>query len=139
MNIINPATPKGEGWQKMDVEHPNRDSRYPSELWIYKNRLAVISAIEVASDPNDIDRGPEYHISISAHGQTRCTRNEARFVLKAFGIDGMEEDNHVPGGFVRNYWRPVAENLVGIECPCKEHEPAIIEDKGDFTWRGITE
>lgn len=53
-----------------------------------------------------------------------------------FQLDnGWEEDNHVPYGIARNFWRPLAENLVGIECKCKEEEPAIVEDKGDYVWR----
>ena len=48
------------------------------------------------------------------------------------------EDNHVPGGFVRNFWRPVADRFSGYECACVATEPAIVEDKGDFVWRGIT-
>lgn len=31
---------------------------------------------------------------------------------------------------------PVAENLIGLQCAGKESEPAIIEDKGDYVWRG---
>ena len=91
------------------------------------------------SGDGKIDKGFEYHISISKPvrpGVTkRCDSNEARWVLSQFNLEGAEEDNHVPGGRVRNFWRPVANSLVGIECECKESEPAIIEDKGDFVWR----
>ena len=59
------------------------------------------------------------------------------FESNAFGMTDAEEDNHVPGGFVRNYWLSVAENLIGHECQCKTTEPAIKEDKGDFVWRGV--
>ena len=95
----------------------------------------MFSAVEVAKDADNIDRGPEYHISISKDGRRRCTRSEAIQVLKQFNLDGAEEDNHVPYGIVRNFWRPVAENLVGLECACKKDEPAIVEDKGDYVWR----
>ena len=43
-----------------------------------------------------------------------------------------------PNGCVRNFWRPVADHLSGYECPCVEHEPAMVEDKGDYVWRGLT-
>jgi hypothetical protein len=102
-----------------------------------KTHIAVISAVEVADD-GKIDKGPEYHISISRQtpmGPRRCTSDTARWVLKQFGLEGSEEDNHVPGGMVRNFWRPVANPLVGLECECKDEEPAIVEDKGDFIWR----
>jgi hypothetical protein len=94
----------------------------------------------VASD-GKVDKGPEYHVSISKQlfaGPTRCTSDEARWVLEQFGLDGAEEDNHVPGGVVRNFWRPVATGLIGLECECKAEEPAIREDKGDFVWRPVT-
>lgn len=98
--------------------------------------LCVISAVEVAKDDDGIDRGPEFHISISLGGRSRCTSQQARAVLAIFGCDGAEEDNHVPNGVVRNFWRPVADRLVGIECACKADEPAMVEDRGDFVWRG---
>lgn len=99
--------------------------------------IAVISAVEVADD-GKIDKGPEYHVSISLQKQyppRRCSSTQARWALKQFGLDGAEEDNHVPNGVVRNFWRPVADRLVGLECECKAEEPAIVEDKGDFVWR----
>jgi hypothetical protein len=108
-----------------------------ARVFMHKTHVAVISAVEVAAD-GKIDKGPEYHLSISRQtpmGPRRCTSETARWVLKQFGLDGAEEDNHVPNGVVRNFWRPVADPLVGLECECKEEEPAIIEDKGDFVWR----
>jgi hypothetical protein len=53
-------------------------------------------------------------------------------------MQDSDEDNHVPGGFVRNFWKPVAEKLIGHVCPCKDNEPEMAENKGDFVWRGIT-
>ncbi|OTP79436.1 hypothetical protein PAMC26577_00815 [Caballeronia sordidicola] len=101
----------------------------------------MISAVEVAAAEGGIDKGPEYHISISKqskHGPGRCTTAEAVWVCGQFELLEAEEDNHVPNGVVRNFWRPVADRLVGIECACKGDEPAIVEDKGDFIWRGVT-
>jgi hypothetical protein len=97
-----------------------------------------MSAVETMSDE---DKGPEYHLSISKQvggSPNRCTSNEAKWVLDQFGLDGAEEDNHVPFGVVRNFWRTVATPLVGLECECKDEEPAVVEDKGDFIWRGIS-
>ena len=65
----------------------------------------------------------------------RIDTNEAKWVLAEFGLDGAEEDNHVPHGIVRNFWRPVASGLVGKECRCKAEEVVIRENKGDFVWR----
>ena len=139
-SIIKPLRPNGVGWKEMPM-----DQRYtlgfPSRAFFFKEKcLTVISAVEVATDKDMIERGFEYHISISKRivGMTiRCDSNEAKWVLDQFGLEGAEEDNHVPNGMVRNFWRPVASNLVGLECKCKESEPAIVEDKGDFIWRGI--
>lgn len=136
-SIIQPKVPSGPGWAYGGPVHPAWTVNYPGQVWHYQTGLIVISAVEVVSDPTEPDIGPEYHLSISRKG-SRCSRNEARFVVKAFGMEGAEEDNHVPGGFVRNFWRPVAEHLIGRQCPCKKHEPAMVEDRGEFTWRGIT-
>jgi hypothetical protein len=135
--IVKVLTPKGDDWREIPM-----DKRYslgfPSRAFIHKSNLAVISAVEVASEPG-MDKGFEYHVSISKQFpggfSGRCDSNEAKWVLDQFGLDGAEEDNHVPHGIVRNFWRPVADRLVGIECPCKAEEPAIREDKGDFVWR----
>ena len=111
---------------------------YPVEAWEHrKSGLFVLSAIEVAHDPGQPDLGPEYHLSVSLNGQ-RCSLADALFALAAFGLEDAKEDNHVPNGRVRNFWRPVADHLSGYECSCVDEEPAIREDKGDFVWRGLT-
>ena len=114
---------------------------YPCHLWICRGRsVSVISALEVAKDKDGIERGPEYHISIAKQtpaGPTRVSAAEAKEVLYEFAplLDGWEEDNHVPGGVVRNFWRPVADRMVGLECACKGTEALVIE--GDFESRPL--
>lgn len=111
---------------------------YPIEAWEHPaSGLFVLSAVDVAKEPDGHSVGPEYHLSISRGGE-RCTSVDALFALAAFGLADAKEDNHVPSGRVRNFWRPVADHLSGYECPCVEHEPAMVEDKGDFVWRGVT-
>lgn len=138
-SIIKPKAPAGHGWSYVGLVDPTFTNGYEGVAWRHVSQnLFVISALEVVYDEG-IDKGPEYHVSISKqkHGRPRrCSSNEASFVIDAFGMDGAEEDNHVPYGVVRNFWLPVAESLIGMECPCKAEEPAIIEDKGDFVWRG---
>lgn len=137
-SVIRPKEPKGAGWIHEGLADERFTLGYEGHIWFFAEQgISVISAVEVAHDPKDIDKGPEYHISISRSGG-RCTRNEARFVCKDFGMTDAEEDNHVPNGFVRNFWMPVAENLIGHQCHCKDEEPAMVEDKGDFVWRGIS-
>lgn len=134
LSIIKPKRPKGTGWVSLGQ---GQIYGFESHHWRHHDSgLCVISAVEVASDPDDIDRGPEYHISISKNGG-RCTSQEAKWVIRQFDAEGAEEDNHVPHGVVRNFWLPVAHHLIGAECPCKSTEPEIREDKGDYVWRSI--
>jgi|ERR1700680_2729493 len=136
-SIISVLRPKGGGWQELPCDK-RWTMGYPARAFYHaETEIAVISAVEVAND-GKIDKGPEYHVSISrktAVGPKRCDSNQAQWVLGQFGMAGAEEDNHVPNGVVRNFWRPVATGLVGLECECKAEEPAIREDKGDFVWR----
>lgn len=138
--IVQPKAPRGAGW--IEVQNPNvadLDSLgYPHKSWIHEpTGLFAISAVEVAYEPGQPELGPEYHLSVSLSGR-RCSAADALFVMSEFDLLDAKEDNHVPSGRVRNFWRPVADKLSGYECPCVDDEPAIREDKGDFTWRGIT-
>lgn len=137
-SIIVPKKPNDQSWNYCGPADPEISMGFECHVWSHVSRgFLVLSAVEVAKDPDDIDKGPEYHISMSKHGG-RCTRNEARYITKAFGMSDATEDNHVPGGIVRNYWMPVNENIVGHQCPCVDNEPAMVEDKGDYIWRGVT-
>jgi hypothetical protein len=141
-SIIKPRRPTGSGWVQDDAPPPAVTLGFEGETWFHgPSQLFVISAVEVAAAEGGIDKGPEYHISISRqrpYGSTRCTTADAMWVLAAFDLIEAEEDNHVPHGIVRNFWRPVADRLVGLECACKADEPAIVENKGDYVWRGVT-
>lgn len=144
-SIIKPLRPKKIGrkvgqWNQWPTPEPLARAGYPCERWYLPEfMLQVISAIEVAYEGDGTSKGPEYHISISKLQDgilpSRVDSMQAKWVLEQFGLEGAEEDNHVAGGVVRNFWRAVAEPLIGKECACKEDEPAIKEDKGDFVWR----
>lgn len=139
-SIIQPRMPHGLGWRACESWSPPKELAslgYPVQAW--ENMawgVFVLSAVEVTDEPGKPKLGPEYHISISANGK-RCSSSAARMVLAAFRLEDATEDNHVPSGKVRNFWRPVADNLSGYECPCAETEPTIREDKGDYVWRGL--
>lgn len=135
-SIIKPLEPKGFEWMRNSRNIQDFTMGYPSVLWTSHAGFMVISAVEVMTDFDGVDLGPQYHVSVSFRGD-RCTRNQAKFVLSEFGMQDADEDNHVPGGFVRNYFKPVAEKFIGYECPCKETETAVKENKGDYVWRGI--
>lgn len=138
-SIIQPLQPNVPGWERLSDPPQWITMGFAGARFYHpETHLCVITAVEVARDADGIDRGPEYHLSISrttANGPVRCTSQEAAAVLEQFGCVGAEEDNHVPFGKVRNFWRPVADRFVGLECACKDQEPAIREDKGDFVWR----
>ncbi len=125
-SIIKPLSPIKGDWIEIDASRMG--SPFPTRAFQH-NHLCVISAVESPEGE------PEYHISITKNENARCSSQDAKWVLCQFSKDGWEEDNHVPFGKARHFWRPVAENNVGIECPCKEEEPAIVEDKGDYVWR----
>lgn len=139
ISIVQTLKPKGEGWIELPAPRVG-----PLELsiavtaWIHANGFLVLSAVEKASDPDGIDRGPEYHLSFSKDvggRKVRVDSIEAKWLLEQFDLHGAEEDNHVPHGIVRNFWRPVRDDMVGLECACKDEEPVIRENKGDYIWR----
>lgn len=141
-SIIKSLRPTDDAWLECVLPTNMRNTGYPCGAWFHEaTSITVLSAVEVASDTGDVDKGPEYHISIAHQGpqgvDRRTTSAEAAWVLDQFGLVGAEEDNHVPNGMARNFWRPVADPLVGIECACKVGEPAIVEDKGDYIWRHV--
>lgn len=139
LSIIQPKRPTGSGWRQITgIALPMDNLGFPYEVWAHdEHGIGVITAVEVARDPGQPELGPEYHVSISAFGQ-RCSAADALWTLAQFDLSDAKEDNHVPSGKVRNFWRPVADRLSGYDCPCVADEPAIREDKGDFIWRGTT-
>jgi hypothetical protein len=137
--ILTPLKPAVGDWYQCSLPPSMNSHPGTVEVWMHKAEFVVITAVEVvALEPGEQPKGPEYHLSMSKQFngvKVRCDSNEAKWILDEFKCFGAEEDNHVPSGFVRNFWRPVNDNLVGIECACKDDEPAIREDKGDFVWR----
>lgn len=137
-SITRVLRPRFAGWFEVPTNPRLLELGGIARTFIHEARhISVISAVEHPVD-GKIDKGLEYHLSVarlSPNGPMRCSSDTARWVQRQFGLDGAEEDNHVPGGVVRNFWRPVADRFVGLECECKDDEPAIVEDKGDFIWR----
>lgn len=141
ISFINPRKPTGPGWRRCPSPPAWVSLGFVAQAWLHpESSLYVISAVEVAKAEGGVDKGPEYHLSVSrttpSGNPARCTSSDALWTLAQFDLIEAEEDNHVPNGVVRNFWRPVADKLVGLECACKADEPAIREDKGDFVWRG---
>ena len=137
-SIVAALRPRVLGWSEVSTSRLPAAAVAPCRAFVHdESGLGVLSAVEFIDDGR-VD-GPEYHLSISRQHRTlgtrRCSSTEARWVLVQFGMDGAREDNHVPNGRVRNFWRPVADPMVGRECLCVARENAIVEDKGDFIWR----
>lgn len=138
-SAVAPRRPVADGWTRIHgVRLPLEELGFPYEIWMHRaSGLGVISALEVAVDPGQPSLGPEWHLSVSRGGE-RCTSADAQWMLAQFDLTDAKEDNHVPSGKVRNFWRPVADSLSGIECKCVDDEPAVREDKGDYVWRGVS-
>ncbi|MCF1431333.1 MAG: hypothetical protein LPD71_00055 [Shewanella sp.] len=135
ISAVAPKKPKGKGWEYNGETELFVSLGYPGQYWINRNlELFVISAVESVKDNDHTDPEPVFHVSISKR-KGRCSRAEAQFVIKCFDMKGSDEDNHVPGSNVRNFFMPVAENRIGYQCPCKKTENAIVEDKGEYVWR----
>lgn len=136
--IIKPRRPTHPGWRRIHgIALPMDTLGADYEVWAHDGaQLGVITAVEVAVEQTGTPPlGPAYHLSVSKFG-ARCTSAEAQWMLGQFDLSDALEDNHVPNGKVRNFWRYVADHLSGHECPCVRDEPAMREDKGDFIWRG---
>lgn len=137
-SVIKTLKPKNPaGWIEVPVPGFMLAQAISARRYLHGSGLSVMSSVELTDEGPDGKR-PEYHISVSRIGHTgvmRATSNEARWVLDEFGFELCEEDNHVQGGIVRNFWRPVTENQVGMPCSCRDAEPEIKEDKGDYVWR----
>lgn len=139
--IVQPLRPRFGEWEQWPVDTSNWPAQpYAIERWYNRsNEVQVVSAVEVVQEIGR-DNRPEYHLSVSglkhlATTNYRCSNSRALWALRQFGLQGWEEDNHVPGGLVRNFWRPIAEPLVGQQCLCKAIEPEVSEDRGDYIWR----
>lgn len=138
IDIIKPKRPSGPGWVRQPDPPKQVTMGFTGEAYFHPESIIyVITAVEVAKDADGIDRGPEYHVSMSKD-RRRCTAADALWVQAVFGMLDAEEDNHVPNGVVRNFWRPVADKFVGMDCACKDAEPVMREDKGDYIWRGVS-
>ena len=142
ISAIQPKAPREKGWfrnlsaeRELRAIDPFMQERAVFAIYCHSGGFNVISSLEKPDqEPGEQDLGPEYHLSITK-GAKRCTTADALWILGQFDLLDAKEDNHVPFGQARNYWRPVADRFSGYECPCQDSEPTIREDKGDYIWR----
>lgn len=113
--------PKDGTWTLIGWE-PN------AEGFKYENSMGATAVSSV----HEIEGKPQWHVSFSHRGE-RIPQGWMEALLRQWGLEGWDEDNHVPNGRVRNYWRPVstADPLV---CPCKANEEPF-EEHGGYIWR----
>lgn len=149
-DIINPVHPVDAdgrplpGWRFNTI----MPADYPAYVWDHEYGVRALSAVEVVNEPEHPEQnGPHYHVSFTrwrfgakgVEGPLRIDSADAAYLLRTCfgGLEGWEEDNHVENGQARNFWRPVDETRVGMECFCKRYEPRVIEDGGDYVWRPL--
>ena len=147
ISVIQPLQPKNMPWEEIPVEGPLARAGFPVQRWIqwpgnYPGALgiSILSAVEVVADEPGGEEFVQYHISVSGFDRSdtilRLSKTIADAAIAAFGVDGFEVDNHVPNSKVWNYWRHVADPLVGKECACVKDEKLIVE--GDYPWRPVS-
>lgn len=126
---IEPKKPISGNFELMNDSQAEREKlegfRYLSPLGI-----RVISSVHIVEKTDGSGVAPHFHISISDNGG-RVSSSAASYVLKHFGSDDFEEDNHSPNKIIRSFWKPVEGEAK--ECPCKENEKPEIH--GDYVWR----
>lgn len=125
--------PSLPGWVQLDAR------RLPAELLAGAEQASawrngttqVISALVLADLPDGAGVGLQWHISVSRLGTKRPKPHDLRRALRAFAMQGAEEDNHHPGT-ARHFWVPVDE-AHRVECQCKTDETVVVEQDG-YTW-----
>lgn len=121
--MTGPVKPKEGSWRKADF-----GSLPGSEQceW-YTNPFGVVacSTVEI------VNGRLEYHVSFSVNGD-RVPQGFMEALIRQWGLESFEEDNHVPNGKVRNFWHKVEGRQEA--CPCKENEKPT-EEVGGYVWR----
>jgi len=64
-SILSVLRPSGEGWRELPVDQAFSLGYPCRRFWHEQHSLMVMSAVEVANDGDGVDKGPEYHVSIS--------------------------------------------------------------------------
>lgn len=122
--------PSGAGWRELPVPPAIAAQaiaalRYVHDGW----RVSVLSCVEMVHDE------PQFHVSLVMLDGSPAPRFAVKAVRKAFGMEAAEEDNHVPGGKVRNLWL-LAGDRAGV-CECKDEPETVTQigasvgDEGD--------
>lgn len=118
----------------MRIVSPDRTKVIAEGFSAARGSLVILSTIDVAELPDGSgDVGPQWHLSVSLGkgAKRRATDDECERVLRDFGLEGAEEDNHTPG-LARHFWMPV-DPARRVECECKTVDVVHVEPDG-FRW-----
>lgn len=92
--------------------------------------ILVFSSLSIMEMPDGDGTGPQWLVTISAD-RKRPAQWQVDKVLKDFGMEGAEEDNHTPGR-TRGFFL-VCDPARRVACQCKSDEAVVVEPDG-FTW-----
>lgn len=112
--------PQEPGWSAIGV---NKDHTAWQKGYVY----ALSSLISVMDEHQPAHF--EWLVSFSKMGKRRLSNAEIQPVLKAFGIEDFEEDNHEKG-IARKFWLAVEEKY-RKPCPCKDE---MIITEGEYQY-----
>ncbi len=97
--------------------------------WQHPSGVCAISSIVWVNDEHE----PEYHwewlVSFSIMGRRRVSDKKLKWILKDWGMEDFEEDNHTPG-IARKFWLAVDQKF-RKPCPCKDE---IIKSEDEYFW-----
>ena len=124
-----PMKPLEGNWE-LQPDPPHIIDQLNGYRYVSPLGMIVISSVHVVENATGGGVSPHYHISISDNGK-RAAGWIADAVLKHFGAQDFEEDNHAPQKIIRSFWKPVSGPVV--ECPCKDEVKPEID--GDYIWR----
>lgn len=119
--------PRSSEWT--EVRCPPTAEGIARSAWV-SGPVFVISTLIECDLPDGAGVGLTWHLSLTRKGK-RARPTDARRVLRAFDLVGVEEDNHHPGQ-ARQFFQPV-DPAHRVSCECKTSEEQIVEPDG-FRW-----
>lgn len=134
--------PTSREWREIPVPREFYRGRHAVMLPIAasawrRGSVSVMSELVIAELPGGTgENGPQWCASVSRSGGKRPRPRDVEHFLRDFGLDGAEEDNHMPGG-ARHFWLPVDPARRGV-CECKTTED-VITDRDGYQWTNPTE
>ena len=114
--------PQGDGWTFLQFAAAGM-------AWQHRSGICAISSTIWVNDEHEPELHWEWLVSFSVMGQSRVSDKRLKWVLKAWGMEEFEEDNHELG-IARKFWLAI-EPRFRKPCPCKDE---IILTDGEYRW-----